>query len=289
MKLLIADSGSTKTSWVLLEVDDASTTVSLPHLTMGLNPLYTKPRQISGALAEVLEAVGTSTVDALYFYGAGCSEQRIPIVRKALSSLLPPPTVIEVTSDVVGACRAAGAGACCIMGTGSVAAYNDPETDTVGYILPWGYILGDEGSGAYFGRQVLSDYLKSSMPPKLRKVFEAEFGEITRESVLAQVYQGQFPNRYLASFAPFIGRHLSDRYCHKVALQGVKSFFRHNVRLLHLDPGNRISFVGSVAFHLQDVIRQVASSYGFQIGVFLKDPIEGLVEYHKQQIKNNLV
>ena len=119
------------------------------------------------------------------------------------------------------------------------------------------------------------------MPRKVRKVFEEDFGVISHQEAIAHVYQGQFPNRYLASFAPFIGRHLSLGYCHKVALQGIRAFFKRNVMHLHPKPTDRISFVGSVAFHLQDVIREVASCYRLQVGTFLQNPIDGLVEYHK--------
>ena len=281
MRILIADSGSTKTSWMLVEVNHDVPTVQRAYTTMGLNPLFTKPKQISGTLTEVLSAFGIDTVDALYFYGAGCRDQRCSLVQKSLASVLPSSAVVKVASDIEGACRAMGDGICCIMGTGSVAAFFQADTDTLGYCPSLGYILGDEGSGAYFGRQVLSDYLKYEMPLKVRKVFEEDFGEISLQEAIAHVYQGQFPNRYLASFAPFIGRHLSLSYCHKVALQGVRAFFKRNVMHLHPKPTDRISFVGSVAFHLQDVIREVASCYRLQVGTFLQNPIDGLVEYHK--------
>lgn len=282
MTILIADSGSTKTTWMMAEVDKGTPTVLRPCQTMGLNPLYTKPQQISGALDEVLNAVGIRDIDALYFYGAGCSGERIAMVEKALAHVLPPHTHIEVASDLLGACRALGTEICCIMGTGSIAALYDAETGYMGTACALGYILGDEGSGAYFGRRVLSDYLKDQMPQKARAAFEEEFGEITAESAIVHVYQGQFPNRYLASFAPFIGRHLDRRYCYQIAFDGVEAFFKRNIMRLQPEPTDRISFVGSVAFHLQDVIRQVASLHGLQVGTFLQEPIEGLVEYHKK-------
>lgn len=282
MKILIADSGSTKTTWMLVEVDKDTPTVLRPYHTMGLNPLYTKPEQIAGALAEVQTAVGIKDPDALYFYGAGCSGERVSLVENALSRALTPRTHIEVASDLLGACRALGSEICCIMGTGSIAALYDAETDDMGPASALGYILGDEGSGAYLGRQVLSDYLKDQMPAKAREVFEEEFGVITAESAITHVYQGQFPNRYLASFASFIGRHINHRYCQQIAFEGVEAFFKRNIMRLEPEPTDRISFVGSVAFHLQDIIKQVASLYGLQTGIFLQEPIEGLVEYHKK-------
>ena len=283
MKILIADSGSTKTTWALVETEKGLPVLIQPYQTMGLNPLYTTSEQIAGALAEVLMATGEKYPDALFFYGAGCSGERIAIVEKSLSRALTPMTHIEVASDLLGACRALGTEICCIMGTGSIAALYDAETGDMGTASSLGYILGDEGSGAYFGRQVLSDYLKDQMPVKAREVFEEEFGEITAESAITHVYQGQFPNRYLASFAVFIGRHLNHRYCQQIAFNGVESFFKRNIMRLQPEPADRISFVGSVAFNLQDIIKQVAALYGLQTGIFLKDPIDGLVEYHKQR------
>lgn len=283
MKILIADSGSTKTTWALVETGKEMPVLIQPYQTMGLNPLYTTSEQIAGALVEVLTATGEKHPDALFFYGAGCSGERIAIVENSLSRALTPMTHIEVASDLLGACRALGTEICCIMGTGSIAALYDAETGDMGTASSLGYILGDEGSGAYFGRQVLSDYLKDQMPAKAREAFEEEFGEITAENAITHVYQGQFPNRYLASFAVFIGRHLNHRYCQQIAFNGVESFFKRNIMRLQPESTDRISFVGSVAFNLQDIIKQVAALYGLQTGIFLKDPIDGLVEYHKQR------
>ena len=282
MTILIADSGSTKTSWMLVEYDKGTPTILRPYQTMGLNPLYTTPEQIAGALAEVLIAVNNRCPDALYFYGAGCSGDRISIVENALSRALTPTTHIEVASDLLGACRALGTEICCIMGTGSIAALYDAETGEMGTASSLGYILGDEGSGAWLGRQVLSDYLKDQMPAKARETFEEEFGEISAESAITHVYQSQFPNRYLASFAVFIGRHITHRYCQTIAFNGIEAFFKRNIMRLQPEPTDRISFVGSVAYHLQDVIKQVAGLYGLQTGLFLREPIDGLVEYHKK-------
>ena len=283
MKILIADSGSTKTTWALVETSANMPSFVQPYQTMGLNPLYTTPEQIAGALAEVLQIMGERYPDALYFYGAGCSGDRIALVENALSRALTPSTHIEVASDLLGACRALGTEICCIMGTGSIAALFDAETGEMGTASSLGYILGDEGSGAYLGRQILSDYLKDQMPAKAKEAFEEEFGEISAESAIAHVYKGQFPNRYLASFAVFVGRHLNHRYCQQIAFNGVEAFFKRNIMRLQPEPTDRISFVGSVAYNLQDIIKQVAALYGLQTGIFLKDPIDGLVEYHRQR------
>lgn len=289
MTILIADSGSTKTQWALVNTEDANkrssaeqTNIALveTYETMGLNPLYASSQQITEACLEALSKLGERYPDALYFYGSGCSGARVEQVETALRSALTPATQIEVASDLLGACRALGTEICCIMGTGSIAALYDAETGEMGTASSLGYILGDEGSGAYLGRQVLSDYLKDQMPVKAREVFEEEFGEITAESAITHVYQGQFPNRYLANFAAFVGRHINQRYCQKIAFEGIDAFFRRNIMRLQPEPTDRISFVGSVAFHLQDIVKQVAASHDLQTGIFLQNPIEGLVRFH---------
>lgn len=284
MKILIADSGSTKTAWTLVTITSAALVET--YQTMGLNPLYTTPEQIAGACREALDSFGEKYPDELHFYGSGCSGERIGIVEKALRSVLSPATKIEVASDLLGACRALGTEICCIMGTGSIAALYDSESGEMGTASSLGYILGDEGSGAYLGRQVLSDYLKDQMPEKAREAFEEEFGEISAESAITHVYQGQFPNRYLATFAVFIGRHINHRYCQQIAFNGIESFFKRNIMRLQPEPTDRISFVGSVAYNLQETIKQVAALYGLQAGVFLKDPMDGLVQYHIKGIIN---
>lgn len=284
MKILIADSGSTKTAWTLVTITSAALVET--YQTMGLNPLYTTPEQIAGACRETLDSFGEKYPDELHFYGSGCSGERIGIVEKALRSVLSPATKIEVASDLLGACRALGTEICCIMGTGSIAALYDSETGEMGTASSLGYILGDEGSGAYLGRQVLSDYLKDQMPEKARETFEEEFGKISAESAITHVYQGQFPNRYLATFAVFIGRHINHRYCQQIAFNGIESFFKRNIMRLQPEPSDRISFVGSVAYNLQETIKQVAALYGLQTGVFLKDPMDGLVQYHIKGIIN---
>lgn len=284
MKILIADSGSTKTAWTLVTITSAALVET--YQTMGLNPLYTTPEQIAGACREALDSFGEKYPDELHFYGSGCSGERIGIVEKALRSVLSPATKIEVASDLLGACRALGSEICCIMGTGSIAALYDSETGEMGTASSLGYILGDEGSGAYLGRQVLSDYLKDQMPEKAREAFEEVFGEISAESAITHVYQGQFPNRYLATFAVFIGRHINHRYCQQIAFNGIESFFKRNIMRLQPEPTDRISFVGSVAYNLQETIKQVAALYGLQTGVFLKDPMDGLVQYHIKGIIN---
>lgn len=261
--------------------------------TQGLNPLYVSEADITAALRQVLQelcladASGRRVLpDELQFYGSGCTPSLTSVVERALRTALTPMTKVMVASDLVGAARAlAGESSqpfiACIMGTGSIAALYNPATQALQPLPALGYILGDEGSGSWFGRQLLSDYLKGQLPDRVREAFEDDYGVITPKSAIEHVYQQPCPNRYLATFATFLGRHLDMRYCQELAFRGVDSFWRRNVmRAEELDGGEgivEVRLVGSAAWGLKELIQQVAESHGYVVTQVIKDPIQGLV------------
>ncbi len=277
MKVLIADSGSTKTTWCMVDKEKGNPSFVQPVQTQGLNPLYATEEEITEALRQVLVQTGEHDPDLVQFYGAGCSGERIAKVEKALRKVFTPMTKVEVASDLLGACRALGSGIDCILGTGAIASRYDADSDRMQPFPSLGYILGDEGSGAWLGRQVLNDYLKSGMNQKVQALFEEDYGRITPEQAIQHVYQQPTPNRYLATFASFVGRHLDNSYCEKLAYAGVESFFVHNVLRLKPTSQEPINFVGSVAYHLSSVIEVVALTHDLRVGKILKEPIEGLI------------
>ena len=277
MRTLIADSGSTKTTWCLVDREADVPAFIQPVQTQGLNPLYASADDIAAAARYVIEQTGEAYPDLVQFYGAGCSGNRVAVVEEALRRVFTPATRIEVASDVVAACRALGEGICCILGTGAIAARFLAD-GTVQPAASLGYILGDEGSGAWLGRQTLADYLKGQMPDRARRLFEEDFGIITADSAIEHVYRQPFPNRYLASFAVFVGRHLDQRYCERLAYDGVEAFFRRNVLRLNPVAGETVSFVGSVADALRPVLDVVAEVHDLRISRILKEPMMGLVE-----------
>ena len=182
MKILFADSGSTKTHWALVEEVQGLPKMIRTAQTQGLNPLYVTPEQITSACRQVLADVGEGTmgVDELRFYGSGCSGERCAVVERALRAAFTPMTKVIVDSDLMGAALALETKGekkptepfiACIMGTGSIAALFDPVTRTLQPMPALGYVLGDEGSGAWFGRHLLGDYLKQQMPEKAREAF----------------------------------------------------------------------------------------------------------------------
>ena len=293
MKILIADSGSTKTHWALVEQLPGLPKLIRTTQTQGLNPLYVTTEQIASACRMALVEIGEDPIglDELRFYGSGCSGDRISQVEHALRTLLTPRTRVVVDSDLMGAAMAleikglpattAQPFIACILGTGSIAALFDPATRNLLPMPALGYVLGDEGSGAWFGRHLLSDYLKKQMPKQTRQAFEDDFGTISAENAIRHVYQMPTPNRYLATFAAFVGRHLEMPYVVRLAYRGVDEFWRRNVLPIgELDDWsdvNDVRLVGSLAWSLRPVIEKVAESHGFVVTQVIKDPIEGLV------------
>lgn len=292
MKTLLADSGSTKTHWALVEEVPGLPKMIRTAQTQGLNPLYVTPEQITSACRQVLADVGEKPtgVDELRFYGSGCSGERIAVVERALRAVFTPMTKVIVDSDLMGAALAlktkgektpAEPFIACIMGTGSIAALFDPAICALQPMPALGYVLGDEGSGAWFGRHLLGDYLKHQMPEKVREAFEDDFGVITAESAIRHVYQMPTPNRYLATFAAFVGRHLDLPYVERLSYRGVEAFWQRNVLPIDLlDEGievRDVRLVGSLAWSLRPVIEKVAEVHGYVVSQLIKDPIEGLI------------
>ena len=292
MKILLADSGSTKTHWALVEEVPGLPKMIRTVQTQGLNPLYVTPEQITSTCRQVLTDVGEGPkgVDELRFYGSGCSGERLAVVERALRAVFTPLTKVIVDSDLMGAALALEAKGektaaepfiACIMGTGSIAALFDPATRALQPMPALGYVLGDEGSGAWLGRHLLGDYLKQQMPEKVRAAFEDDFGKISAESAIRHVYQMPTPNRYLATFAAFVGRHLELSYVERLAYRGVDAFWQRNVMPIdRLDDGEGmrdVRFVGSLAWSLRPVIEKVAEMHGYVVSQVIKDPIEGLI------------
>lgn len=291
---LIADSGSTKTHWALVESQLGMPKSISTFATQGLNPLQVKPEQITEALRQVLQALCGSTAgfqsssfpQSLRFYGSGCTPAMIPQVEQALRAALTPMTRVSVASDLMGAALAlTGESAepfiACIIGTGSIASLYEPANEQLLPMPALGYILGDEGSGGWFGRQLLADYLKGQMPDRVAEAFEDQFGEISVQSAIQHVYQMSCPNRYLATFASFLGQHLDMRYCEELAFRGIEAFWQRNVmRCDELDEGfevRDVRLVGSVAWALRRVIETVAEAHGYLVSQVIKDPIQGLI------------
>jgi N-acetylglucosamine kinase-like BadF-type ATPase len=275
---LIADSGSTKTSWKLISPSGKSKDIK----TQGINPFFRTEDDIYQELEKYLLPETGTDIPQIFFYGAGIvNAEKGDIIRRALKRIYPQAT-IETHSDVLGAARALFGhqqGIACILGTGSNACLFNGETITQG-ISPLGFILGDEGSGAVMGRKLLGDYFKEVMPAPLRDEFTKQY-HLTREEALNRVYRSEKPNQFLAQFVPFLSEHKNSPYCQGLVQQSFMEFFERNVSKLPHYSSYPIGFIGSVAWHFSPILNNTASYFGFKQTTIIKDPIDGLEKYYR--------
>lgn len=278
--ILIADSGSTKTDWRILDQNE----VIAETQTVGFNPYYQDADSIANELKINLLPLCTQEVTHVFYYGTGVTnEEKAGIVKYAILKVFPTCQQVEAQSDVVGAARAAcgkTAGIACILGTGSNSIYFDGEK-TGFQVPPLGFWLGDEGSGGHLGKSLLLSYLHKEIPPEMRAKFEGKYGVMDRLMVLENAYHKPFPNRYFASFSRFLFDNLEDDFCRNLVENCFLQFFQKYILKYPMCHETTINFVGSVAFYYRDLLTKVADSQAIKVGKVLKSPIDGLVEFHQ--------
>jgi N-acetylglucosamine kinase-like BadF-type ATPase len=279
--ILIADSGSTKTDWCVL--DNA---VVLKHVyTKGINPFYQTQEEIAIEIEiNLVPELKDLNIQKIYFYGAGCSfPEKKQLVISALISHFNKAD-IEVESDLLGAARALFAsndGIACILGTGSNSCFYN-GTEIVENVSPLGFILGDEGSGAVLGKTLIADCLKNQLTPKLKDKLLSDY-KLTPAIILDNVYKQAFPNRFLAKLTPFILEHIDEPSIFNIVYDSFDAFFVRNVMQYDFE-NKKVGFVGSIAFHFRDTLEIVASERGIAISEIVQSPMNGLVEYHKRPL-----
>jgi glucosamine kinase len=284
-KQVIADSGSTKTDWVLIIDNQAVARVN----TQGLNPYYTTQEDLVSIVQfEVLVLfepfLRDSSLDELHFYGAGCSVDReVEFMRQSLRIAFPVKEVY-VYHDMLGAARALCQehhGVACILGTGSNSCYYNGKEITVSRPAP-GYILGDEGGGAFLGKQFIRDYVYGNFSDELKEYVTTELS-LSIPDIYENIYKRQMPNRYLASFAVFIRQELEGdffTYFHSLVEHSFQSFFDCHILRYENAHNVPIHAVGSIAYYFNDILENVAAKNGCKLGKVIKTPMEGLIEYH---------
>lgn len=277
--ILLADSGSSKTNWQLIQNGQSIGQAQSP----GINPFYENEKDITIKLEQHLSQFREYPIQKIYFYGAGCAfPEQNQIVANALTHFFSASKPqIEIQSDLLGAARSLcqhTPGITCILGTGSNSCYyNGKEIEQ--NISPLGFILGDEGSGAVLGRQLIADYLKNQLPESLAEKFREQYPHSPAE-ILDRVYKQAFPNRFLASFTPFLAENLADPACAEIVERHFNDFFQRNIFQYPNYHELQVHFVGSVAFHFKSILSKVAKQNGIQLGRIVKDPMEGIVTYH---------
>lgn len=268
----IADSGSTKCEWIFGDGDRI-----LRLRTAGINAVQQSPDAIRAVLAELPPLDG---VEELRFYGAGCGDsfpEASAVLRRELAARFGPGTAIGLGSDLLGAARALfgrGEGIACILGTGSNSCHCRGG-EIVANVPPLGYVLGDEGSGAVLGRNLVNGIFKGAIP--LREEFLRTFA-LTHAGLIRRVYREPAANRFLASFAPFIRAHLD---CAPVREMVVRSFGEFAARNLSGYPaGLPVAFVGGVAAHFEEPLREAMAAAGREVVRIVCSPAEELWKYH---------
>lgn len=278
--LLIADSGATKTNWIL--ADTKTQNIIGEYETMGLSPFFVTEEQVLNELGGNPNlAAYAPVVEDIYFYGAGCSsEERCTKMRNIFSKFFTK-SRITVEHDLLGAAIALchnQSGIACILGTGSNAVYYDgknlfEETPSLDYIL------GDEGSGTHIGKMLVRLYMYKRLPKDLHDDFTASY-EVTKEIVLAKIYKESNPKRYLASFARFAGKHVEHPFIHRLVQDCFSEFLEYRVCIYPQSKYTPVSFAGSVAHYFSDILTECVADKGLIKGRIIQKPIYELLNYY---------
>lgn len=275
---LIADCGATKSEWTLVGLGKIKTVI-----TQGISPYFLNGEQIRELLLKELKPkLKGASIDEIYYYGTGCaSADNVVIVKKALKKVFPEVKTLQVTHDMLAAARALcgdGKGVAAILGTGSNSCfYNGKKILKNSPGL--GYVLGDEGSGAYLGKKVIQYYLYGTFDEELRGRFDLTYTTNTME-ILENVYKKPLPNRYLAGFAKFLAENRNHYMIENIIEDGLNDFFFNHLCKYREIWSHPVNFVGSVAYGFRDVLAQLCHSYEFELGKVIKKPMTGLIEYH---------
>lgn len=285
--ILIADSGSTKTTWCCIDnIPDRQP--DLQYVTAaGINPVRDDQATIQASITAATEALtiasksfNTQKVSHIYFYGAGCIPPYSTTVKRQLQQHFPKAKV-QVESDMLGAALALcghGEGIACILGTGSNSCLFDGE-HIVKQTPALGFILGDEGSGASLGKRLVGDILKRQLPEHIVKAFADEM-ELSQTDIITRVYRQPQPNMFLASLTPFLARHIEDKSVQQLVVDEFRRFLQRNIKA-YGRPELPIHFVGGITATFQPQLKQAIEDEGMLMGQILSRPITGMVAYHQ--------
>ncbi|HEY2582037.1 MAG TPA: N-acetylglucosamine kinase [Mucilaginibacter sp.] len=276
--ILVADSGSSKTDWLL----------SLPQQearqfrTAGLNPYFLTEKEIVKIIQDQAPEMVAFAADIkeIYFFGAGCSSpDRHEIVSNALSNLFTK-SYISIDSDLLGCAYATCGmekGLCCVLGTGSNISFFDGEEIHEGK-HGLGFVLGDEGGGTWFGKALITDFLYGNMPNEISDHFNDEF-HLDKEIVIKKIYQTPNANSYLASFSKFLSNIRSTEYAQGLLRKGLLEFIETNIKTYPEYHKHKCHFVGSIAYVFSDELKTVCEENDIVVGKIIRQPIHDLLTF----------
>ena len=281
--ILIADSGSTKTTWCLLSKEEKN---PIYIETVGINPNYLTKTSISTILENELLPLlpfQGEKIQKVYFYGSGCSTvQKQAIIQESLLAITPNADVIA-EHDLLGAAISLcgrDTGVACILGTGSNSCFYDGKT-VKKTILSLGYLLGDEGGGVYMGKKILYHYLKNHFPAELKTAFEAKYQK-TPQEFIHSMYSCENIVSFFSAFPYFAEEQITQDFMQELVKKCFRDYFTEQVLIYEEAKRYPIGFVGSIAFVFQKELKAVAEEFQFTIGKIIKNPIEGLRDFHSK-------
>lgn len=279
--LLIIESGSTKSDWVLLN-NDQRTYFS----TIGLNPYFHDEDAVESAINANLELADLGDkINAVYFYGAGCSADHLnAIIKRGIQRVFKHAKIV-IDHDLTACAYATYTGEpaiSCIIGTGSNSCFFDGKAISE-KVPALGYILGDEGSGTYMGKRLLADYLYNRLPESLYAALRNEAG-LTKDEIVDHVYKQPNANVYLASFVPIIYKFKEEVYVRRLVVEGFKQFLSVHVCSFDNYKEVPVHFVGSISRLFQQELEEACAYYEVRLGNVVQKPVDGLVNYHQKYL-----
>ena len=278
--IAIAESGSTKCEWVILNDEGL---VESNFKTQGFNPDFHDTKFVADTLSECVDLYASKDkISSVYFYGASCSS---PILNKRISDgleLIFRNAEIIVDHDLLAAAYSLYDGEpviSCIIGTGSNSCYFNGENLSE-EVPALGFIIGDEAGGGFFGKKLIADYFYKRLPENIQKDFETTY-QLTWGEVRGKIYGNIHANVYLASFMPFIAKHQQEKYVTDMMREGFAKFIEVHVNCFSNKATKQVGFVGSIAFIFKDILIEELKKQGFEAGKIIKSPINELVNYHR--------
>ncbi|ATA71979.1 MULTISPECIES: N-acetylglucosamine kinase [Capnocytophaga] len=283
--ILIVDSGATKADWTAL--NDKGEQLFFTQ-TLGLNPEVLTEELIIERITTNNDLFSNKDkVTGLYFYGAGCGTERMTSFMARTLQTIFRTAKIDVKEDTFAAVyattRPEDKAIVCILGTGANCSYWNGEK-LVQAVDSLGYILMDESSGNFYGKRLVTDYFFNKMPKELAQKFEKEY-DLNSDVIKNHLYKLPNPNSYLATFAKFIVENKEHDYCRNIVRNGVQLFVDHWISQYEARYEVPINFVGSIAFYLQDILKEVLTENNLKLGNVLRKPIDGLVAFHVNKVK----
>ena len=283
--ILIVDSGSTKTDWISVDNDGK---ILFSTQTLGLNPQVLSSAILKERIINNFDLYqNREQVTHLYFYGAGCGVESPQLrIRKVFNEIFKKAD-ISIKEDTYAAVYAASKlgekSIVCILGTGSNCTYFDGK-NIEQRVDSLGYVLMDEASGNFFGKQLIRSYYFNEMPSDLAKEFEKEY-DLSPDTIKENIYRRENPNTYLASFSRFLIKYKDNNPFQDIIKNGLKRFIDHQILQFENAHQIPIHFIGSIAFFLEKEIKDALKNDNLKMGRIVQRPIDELVTYHKRLLE----